>query len=194
MPVIINYIDEMLYAIMIFLPFLIIWRLIRWKRRGFRLREGLYELGVLFLIAVLVGLFSQTIVPKPDEKQAFVNSINLELFRVIEETWNAIIYLGYWEPFYINFLGNIALFIPLGFMFPLLFKRMEIFPFPVLMGFFISLFIEIVQIPQNRSSDVDDLWLNSLGAFVGYLVYLIIRRKFPAFCRVFKKTNAKQKD
>lgn len=189
MPVIIDYLDEMLYAIMIFLPVLIIWRLIRWKRRGFHLREGLYELGVLFLIAVLVGLFSQTIVPKPEEEQAYVHSINFELFRVIEETWNAIIYLGYWEPFYINFLGNIALFIPIGFLFPLLFRRMEIFPFPVLIGFLISLFIEIVQIPQHRSSDVDDLWLNSLGALIGYILYIIIRRKFPAFCRVFKKNQ-----
>ncbi|MBD7946228.1 MULTISPECIES: VanZ family protein [Psychrobacillus] len=190
MPVIMNYIDEMLYTIAIFLPVLIIWRLIRWKRRGFHLREGLYELGVLFLIAVLVGLFSQTIIPKYGEEQAYVNSINLELFRVLEETWNAIIYLGYWEPFYINFLGNIALFIPIGFLFPLVFKRMEIFPFPVIMGFLISLFIEIVQIPQNRSSDVDDLWLNSSGALVGYLIYLLVRRKFPVFCKVFKKNHA----
>ena len=127
--------------------------------------------------------------PKFGAIQTYGTGVNLELFRVLKETYNAIRYLGFWQPFYINFLGNIILFMPIGFLLPLLFKRMEIFPFTVIVGFCISLFIEIMQLPQNRSSDVDDLWLNTLGAFLGYLVYLVFRRKFSFITRVFKKLN-----
>ena len=64
---------------------------------------------------------------------------------------------------------------------------MEFFPNTVIIGLCISLFIEITQIPQNRSSDVDDLWLNTLGAFFGYLLYLFIHRAFSGFRKAFKK-------
>lgn len=189
MHVIINYLDDMFFFICIALPILIIWRIIRWKKRGFQLKEGLHELGILILISILIGVFSQTIIPKPGATQAFGTGLNLELFRVVKETYNAIVYLGFWQPFYINFLGNILLFIPIGFLLPLLFKRMEYFPNTIIIGLGTSFFIEIVQLPQNRSSDVDDLWLNTLGALLGYLLYLFIRNRFPSFCQAFKKVD-----
>ena len=189
MSVIINYLDDMFFFIFIVLPIIVVWRLVRWRKRGFKLKESLHEIGILLLMSVLVGLFSQTIIPKPGEVQSFGTGVNLDLFRVVEETYNAIIYLGFWQPFYINFLGNIILFIPIGFLLPMLFKRMEYFPLTVLAGLGISLFIEIVQLPQNRSSDVDDLWLNTLGAFVGYMFYLCIKKIFPVISVAFKKAE-----
>lgn len=189
MTIIIDYLDDMFFFICMTLPVVIIWRFIRWKKRGFELKESLHEIGLLLLVSVLVGLFSQTIIPKFGAIQTYGTGVNLELFRVLKETYNAIRYLGFWQPFYINFLGNIILFMPIGFLLPLLFKRMEFFLFTVIVGFCISLFIEIMQLPQNRSSDVDDLWLNTLGAFLGYLVYLVFRRKFSFVTRVFKKLN-----
>ena len=189
MSVIINYLDDMFFFIFIVLPIIVVWRLVRWRKRGFKLKESLHEIGILLLMSVLVGLFSQTIIPKPGEVQSFGTGVNLDLFRVVEETYNAIIYLGFWQPFYINFLGNIILFIPIGFLLPMLFKRMEFFPLTVLAGLGISLFIEIVQLPQNRSSDVDDLWLNTLGAFVGYMFYLCIKKIFPVISVAFKKAE-----
>lgn len=189
MTIIIDYLDDMFFFICMTLPVVIIWRFFRWKKRGFELKESLHEIGLLLLVSVLVGLFSQTIIPKFGAIQTYGTGVNLELFRVLKETYNAIRYLGFWQPFYINFLGNIILFIPIGFLLPLLFKRMEFLPFTVIVGLCISLFIEIMQLPQNRSSDVDDLWLNTLGALLGYLVYLVFRRKFSFVTRVFKKLN-----
>ncbi|MCK1997630.1 VanZ family protein [Psychrobacillus psychrodurans] len=188
MYVIINYLDDMLFFIGIAFPLIVVWRLFRWKKRGFQLKEFLHELGILVFFSVLVGLFSQTIIPKIGEVPAYTTGVNLELFRVVKETYNAIVYLGFWQPFYINFLGNIILFIPIGFLLPLLFSKMEFFIFPILTGLCISLFIEIMQLPQSRSSDVDDLWLNTLGAFLGYLCYFFIRKAFPSFTKAFKKS------
>jgi len=187
MYVIINYLDDMLFFIGITFPLIVIWRLFRWKKRGFKLKEILHELGILVFFSVLVGLFSQTIIPKAGDVPAYTTGVNLELFRVVEETYNSIVYLGFWEPFYINFLGNIILFLPIGFLLPLLFRRMELFILPVFAGLCISLFIEIMQIPQSRSSDVDDLWLNTLGAFVGYVCYYFTRKVFPSFTNAFKR-------
>ena len=34
------------------------------------------------------------------------------------------------------------------------------------------LFIETTQLTQARSSDIDDLWLNTLGSMIGYCVYV----------------------
>jgi glycopeptide antibiotics resistance protein len=191
MNVIIAYLDDMFFFICIVLPIVIIWRIARWKKRGFNVKESLHEIGFLMLICVLIGLFSQTIIPKAGTGQVYGTGINLQLFRVVKETYNAIVYLGFWQPFYINFLGNIILFMPIGFLLPLLYRRMVYFPNTVIIGLCISLFIEITQIPQNRSSDVDDLWLNTLGAFLGYLFYLLIYRRFPRFAKAFKKKKFK---
>ena len=187
MHVIIDYLDDMLFFIGLTLPIIVIWRLIRWKKRGFPLKEILHELGILIFFSVLVGIFSQTIIPKSGDVPAYGTGVNLDLFRVVEETYNAIVYLGFWQPFYINFLGNIILFMPIGFLLPLLFHKMEFFLYPILLGLCISLFIEVLQLPQSRSSDVDDLWLNTLGAFLGYLCYYFIHKAFPSFTGAFKK-------
>lgn len=187
MRVIVQYIDNMLFFICIALPFIFVWRFIRWRKRGFKLQESLHEVGIFSLFSVLIGVFSQTIVPRNGLMKPTLSNVNFELFRVFRETYNAIKYLGFWQPFYINFLGNIILFIPIGFLLPLLFKRMEQFPYTVIVGLCISLFIEITQLPQNRSSDVDDLWLNTLGALIGYIVYLMIKKRFPTFTKIFKK-------
>lgn len=187
MNVITQYLDDMFFFVCIALPFVFIWRFIRWKKRGFEFKESLHELGMLLFILVLIGLFSQTIIPRYGLVQPAITNVNLEFFRVFRETYNAIIYLGFWQPFYINFLGNIILFIPIGFLLPLLFRRMEFFPYTVIIGLCISLFIEVMQLPQNRSSDVDDLWLNTLGALIGHLLYLFIKKRFPTYTLAFKR-------
>ena len=187
MIVIDNYLDDMFFFVCIALPFVFIWRFLRWRKRGFDLKESLHELGILLLVLVLIGVFSQTIIPRNGLIRPTISNVNFELFRVFRETFNAIKYLGFWQPFYINFLGNIILFIPIGFLFPLLSKRMEHFPYPVIVGLCISLFIEITQLPQNRSSDVDDLWLNTLGALIGYLLYLLINKRFLKLTEAFKR-------
>lgn len=192
MSVIVNYLDNMLFFICIALPIVFIWRFLRWKKRGFVLKETLHELGLLLLVLVIIGLFSQTIIPKSGLTAPTSEKVNLELFRVVRETYNAIVYLGFWQPLYINFLGNIILFVPIGFLLPLVFRKMEFFPLTVLAGFFLSLFIEIMQLPQHRSSDVDDLWLNTLGAFIGYLFYLFVKKKVPAFTQHFKKLKERR--
>ncbi len=72
-------------------------------------------------------------------------------------------------------IGNAVMLLPLGIFLPLMFRRLSGF-FAV---FFISLFtavsIELMQlITSFRSTDIDDVILNTSGAIVGYILYRLV--------------------
>ena len=84
----------------------------------------------------------------------------------------------------INFFGNIAIFIPIG-LFPALLFRKATWKRSAIIGFVMSLFIELVQYFIMRNTAVDDIILNTAGAMCGYFVYLLVRKVFPAFTNGF---------
>jgi glycopeptide antibiotics resistance protein len=71
------------------------------------------------------------------------------------------------------------IFIPIGFFIPLLWHKMRSLGKTVLCGFIISLFIELIQFPLYRGTDIDDLWLNTLGVLVGYFVFILVKKIIP---------------
>ena len=76
----------------------------------------------------------------------------------------------------LNFVGNTAMFIPLGIVFPIVDRRLNSHFKAMAAGVGISLCIEFLQLPFfDRVSDVDDLLLNSLGYFTGYRIYLLVK-------------------
>ena len=76
----------------------------------------------------------------------------------------------------INVIGNTAMFIPLGIVWPSVYKGLDTHWKVISAGIGISLCIEILQLPfYDRVSDVDDLLLNSLGFIIGYLLYLLAK-------------------
>lgn len=79
-----------------------------------------------------------------------------------------------------NILGmflNIIMFVPFGVFVPIYFKRFSRFLTTVVAGFFMSFIIEILQLFTFRTTDVDDLIMNTLGAMVGYGIATLILRK-----------------
>ena len=69
-----------------------------------------------------------------------------------------------------NTVLNVALFIPLGFLLPVLWKKFRNPCNTLLFCFSASLFIEISQIFTYRLSDINDLITNTLGGFLGYFL------------------------
>lgn len=66
---------------------------------------------------------------------------------------------------------NIALFVPLGLLVPLLSpKRLPLWKV-ALLGLAVSLVIELSQLINLRATDVDDLIMNTFGAIVGCVIY-----------------------
>jgi glycopeptide antibiotics resistance protein len=74
-------------------------------------------------------------------------------------------------------LGNVVMFVPLGFLLPLLSTRCRRFAVTAAVGLSVSAAIEIVQLAllltltSRRSVDVDDVILNVTGACLGYLAW-----------------------
>jgi len=77
----------------------------------------------------------------------------------------------------LNLIGNTAMFIPVGIVWPSVYRELDK-PWKVISaGVGFSLCIEILQLPfYDRVSDVDDLILNSIGFLIGYGVYLLIKQ------------------
>ena len=76
----------------------------------------------------------------------------------------------------INVIGNTAMFVPLGIVWPSVYKELDTHWKILSAGIGVSLFIEILQLPfYDRVSDIDDLILNALGFIIGYLIYLIVK-------------------
>lgn len=77
----------------------------------------------------------------------------------------------------INVIGNITMFIPLGIVWPSVFKELNTHRGFIFAGVGFSLFIEFLQLPfYDRVSDIDDLLLNSLGFIIGYQIYLFAKK------------------
>ena len=74
-----------------------------------------------------------------------------------------------------NVIGNILLFIPLGFGIPLLFNKKNKLSKIILYGFTASLTIEVLQLftPYNFT-DIDDIIFNTLGTILGFIIFASI--------------------
>ena len=90
----------------------------------------------------------------------FVNLLNYEIYKEM----------------LINVIGNTTMFIPLGIVWPSVFKRLDTHGKVMAAGVGFSLYIEILQLPFfDRVTDIDDLILNSVGFAVGYGIYLLVK-------------------
>ena len=77
----------------------------------------------------------------------------------------------------LNLIGNVCMFIPSGIILPVLFRRLDSFLKVIAAGAFISVCIEILQLPfAERASDIDDVILNTLGVAIGYMIYATVRK------------------
>jgi glycopeptide antibiotics resistance protein len=74
--------------------------------------------------------------------------------------------------------GNVALFLPLGFLLPLLAPRLDRLWRAVGVGFALSSAIELSQVafPGVRRADVNDVLANTLGTALGFLAWRLAAR------------------
>ena len=72
---------------------------------------------------------------------------------------------------------NIILFIPLGFLLPTIWSDFRSLKKTVLVGFSLSLTIELLQLFTFRLTDVDDLITNTLGTALGYFLSVLLSEK-----------------
>lgn len=83
-----------------------------------------------------------------------------------------------WKIFAINNVGNVVVMMPVGVLLPASFPSVSWSGRKVILaGFALSLAIESLQwLSGRRSSDVDDLILNTLGSWLGLAISLRLMR------------------
>lgn len=82
-----------------------------------------------------------------------------------------------------NMIGNIILFLPLGALLPFASEKFRTIKRVLLAALFFSLSIEAIQFVSRffgsyRSIDVDDVLFNTSGAFLGFIIYTMVKNVF----------------
>lgn len=182
------------YLIQMALPALMgafLWAVTRpWRRRRLAKkgrRSGPYREGaLLFFFMFLVGLLALTLTPagfwdavlngkRPQMPPPFQGGVNLIPLR---RSWQLLCYYvrnDLWAAVWVNFPGNVVMFMPVGFFAGLLSDKPRWWKGTLLTAC-VSLFIEVFQLFISRGTDVDDLILNTLGGLLGHMAFRMFRR------------------
>ena len=103
-------------------------------------------------------------------------NLNLAPFHTIRLFLKVLNNQTYSSTAFINLGGNVILFIPLGFLLPRVYPKLQKFWRAMLATALIITAVELTQLfTLLGSCDIDDLILNVLGAATGYIIHKIIK-------------------
>lgn len=80
------------------------------------------------------------------------------------------------DEFWINIISNVVIFVPWGFLLPVLWSKFKKWTAVIPMCLGITVFIEIYQLFIWRNTDIDDVILNFIGGIIGYALFLILHK------------------
>jgi len=154
----------------------------QWRSRNTNSPWREHRLYVIVIILSLLGLMALTLTPDGTESPGnYVPLVHLGkavqcvLADYCRKPWQAYRFI------YIDFLGNIAIFIPLGIGIAGMFAKRglrAVVAATLLLGFMTSFALEVGQLfVPSRSPDIDDLIFNSLGSLLGGLLLVKFLRK-----------------
>ncbi len=131
-------------------------------------------LFALYLAVMIYFLFFADMLGRTDTAQTYDN--NLTLFREIRRFWVYRRQIGFRYVF-LNLAGNVLVFMPFGFLLPIMSKKLRGFLRIVLLGLALSLIVECIQFVTNTGCfDVDDLLLNTIGTALGFAIFAIMQQ------------------
>lgn len=92
-----------------------------------------------------------------------------------------------------NLAGNILVFVPFGILLPLVKKYGSTFLDVFANSLILVIGIEVFQLFSAFGAfDVDDIILNCFGAGIGYVVYKICCKFFPAFAKIAQSESSEK--
>lgn len=136
---------------------------------------------IYFLIVIYLTICKMDMLQINLQNRVYINYIPfVETIKMFQDN-----FMGIGNAIY-NIMGNILLFVPLGFFIPLLFKNKNKIVNIVLYGFCASLAIEIIQLSTAINvTDIDDIIFNTLGAVLGFFTFNI-------FYYIIKETKLRE--
>lgn len=185
------YITMMLAAMLLLLP---IYLLARWLWRRRRLqqsarREALLAIFVMFCGGMAILLFDgfspghyrpEAVQEVLARRFATGEAINLVPFQVITRYFELIHLYGDSSGLFVtNLVGNFAMFVPIGFGLPLLWRRWQGWKKMIPLAVLLPVCIETFQLILPRSVDIDDVLLNAGGILAGWGLYCLARHLWP---------------
>lgn len=136
-------------------------------------------LFVAYVAVMLWLLFGQRL-DSVIYQQGLADSINLQPFATVRMYWKLLRQSGndyYVRHAVINLVGNVVMFVPLGYFLPCLFGKLQSFFKAVLFALCLIVTVEAVQyFTMLGTCDIDDLILNLIGVALGYPIWRLMRR------------------
>lgn len=131
----------------------------------------------LLLILFFIFIISILIITGITDISNFEFKFNGKLYLIPFST--IITFISIPDKFFVisNILGNIFLFFPIGFLLPLLWQKYKNRNNVILFAFCFSSGIELLQLFLKRETDIDDIILNTSGALIGYLIFILLLNK-----------------
>ena len=162
-------------------PCWLVFRLYRLRTPGHRLSFH-REILLLTFVVYLSGLAVATLLPNHNSRLAAEAAVGIDLRPNLASLTcsSAILPRGSTARAFCvhNARGNVMLFIPLGILIPLVWRRLRFWS-GVQIAIALSSSIELVQYLLrawiNRSADVNDVVLNVLGASLGLALVFLLR-------------------
>ena len=82
-----------------------------------------------------------------------------------------------YDGWLMNIIGNIVMFIPVGIVWPICFKKLDSTAKTILAGAGYTFIIEVTQLfCVGRHTDIDDLILNTTGVVIGAIIVFAVRK------------------
>lgn len=146
-----------------------------------RLRALSRVLFAAYIAFTLYFLFFSEFLGRTSVSETF--RYNITLFKEIDRFWTYREQLGMGVVF-ANIFGNVLCFVPFGTFIPIASKN-KLLKNPVIVVLIVFLFSLAVEISQLflkvGAFDVDDLFLNTIGGVIGYIIYCILSIIFALY-------------
>lgn len=168
--------DKTVFYFLIFAVLRLIWLLFIRRRRSLKSEASVWIFAFYMILVLMLTTFRDTYFP-----WQLVFNFNRPLSDVnlvfMKETWK-LVYAPSRLDFFYNSFGNILCLVPFGILFPIVFSKKQSFVKTVLIGMLFSISIETLQfLLETGVSDIDDVFFNTCGAILGYLIYRLFRKK-----------------
>jgi len=131
--------------------------------------------GVFLLLVYVMLVYRRTGIPSINY---LISTMNSERALIPPDSIHLIPFASFADGFHgFLFFGlNVLMTIPLGFLLATLWPYFRSVKRIAVVGFCFSLAIELSQLFTNRGTNVDDLIANTLGAVLGYVLFVFVYR------------------